>query len=95
MNLYLITQTSNNRKYDVFKNAVVVAESFETARFIHPDDNYRWSGKKWIYKDESKFYHDVDQTCWVDPYDVNITLLGEASDCYEEGTVINYSFKAG
>lgn len=55
MNLYLISQTENNG-YDSYDSAVVVAESEEAARKIHPAQSLvegaewwldRWSKHTW------------------------------------------------
>jgi hypothetical protein len=63
MNLYLITCSSFGNRYDEYIGAVVVAETAEQARSIHPSgDQKRW---------------DTDRGDWVtDPAHVNAQLIG-------------------
>ena len=47
LKLYRISQTVNTG-YDTYDSAVVVAESEDAAREIHPDGiGAKWDGKKW------------------------------------------------
>lgn len=65
MNLYLISQTVNPG-YDTFDSAVVVAESEEVARSIHPDGT--------VLDETTKQYS------WCSKKDVMVHLIGTASE---------------
>lgn len=81
MNLYLINQDRNG-DYDSFDSAVVVAESSEHAKRIHPDG----SGTGLADRD----------TTWVsNPSLVTATFIGTAEKELKAGTVIVSSFNAG
>lgn len=84
MNIYLISQDVNN-DYDTFDSAVVIAESKEEARMIHPT----WTGtiKPWdgIATEFSS---------WCDAKDVKVKLIGQASNITKQ-TIICTSFNAG
>ena len=84
MNIYLIEQTVN-QDYDTYDSAVVVAETEEEARLIHPngEDSLK------IVPEES--YTDWD---WCKLADVKVTLLGTLADSNIKG-VICASFNAG
>ena len=82
MNLYLISQNHNN-DYDTYDSAVVVAESAESAKRMHPS-----SGQL-----------DVKQTMfsrndWANPEYVEVVYLGKA-DIIDGRKVICASFNAG
>lgn len=69
--------------YDTYDSAIVVSESEEKARLIHPSGIPTAWGK--------------DYGSWVSSrYDVFVEYLGELiTDDYEEGDVILASFNAG
>lgn len=91
------------RHYDVYLEAIVVANSEHEAARIHP------SGHKFIQYVE---VNDVEGFHWVDtidgwhgydyypdewayPSEIDVTYIGEASPEYEAGTVILSSYNAG
>lgn len=80
--LWLITQ-NDNRGYDTFDGAVVVAATEEEARSIHPSgDEERW---RWPYS-----------RVWADrPENVECQRLGLANPKLEAGTIVLASFNAG
>lgn len=80
MNLYLISQHENN-DYDTYDSAVVVAESAEAARLIHP------SGDGW-----DEFNRHAWATC---PEHVKIKYLGKADELLKAEEIICASFNAG
>lgn len=86
MNLYLISQDANN-DYDTYSDAVVVAESEEAAKLIHPDGSKTLptaEDDEWRYRD------------WVKiPDQVNAKLVGTAAEGLQAGQVICASFHAG
>lgn len=77
--LFLIYQKVSNG-YDTYDSAVVVAESEEEARKIHP------SGYKW---------DDWTGYSWCNPEDVKVEFIGNARKDLENKTVVCASFNAG
>lgn len=78
MKLFLLTQ-NDNRGYDTYDSAVVVAETEEDARKIHPH------GAEW----------GAHTRMWADyPDRVKVELLGEAIFGTNSGVVLA-SFNAG
>lgn len=78
MNLYLIQQTVN-QNYDTYDSAVVVAESAEEARNMHP----------------AGYCHDQENMrTWARPEDVSVKCIGTAAAGVEAGPVCA-SFNAG
>ena len=82
MNLYLIFQTYN-RDYDTYDSVVVVAESAEIAKRMHP-----YTGE---LDDKPDMFSRSD---WADPEYVEVVYLGKA-DIIDERKVICASFNAG
>lgn len=80
MNMYLISQSVNNG-YDTYDSAVVVAESEEAARSIHPGGYSNWDG-------EAKNYN-----TWCAKDYVNVQLIGTAAE--NVSGIICASFNAG
>ncbi len=80
--LWRIAQ-NDNRGYDTYDSAVVVAATEEEARSIHPSgDEERW---RWPYN-----------RSWADsPEKVECQRLGLADFALEAGTIILASFNAG
>ena len=79
MNVYLISQNVVTG-YDTFDSAVVIAESEDAARLIHP------------YGGVNERADDV----WSAPQDVEVWLLGKLNEHYQQnGAVICSSFNAG
>lgn len=79
-NLYRISQNTNT-DYDTYDSAVVVAETAEQARNIHPGG--RKPDDKW-----------PDFT-WAAPEDVTVQLIGVAAADLAPGTIVCASFHAG
>lgn len=94
MNLYLLSQNIN-KGYDTFSSCVVVAESEEDAKTIHPygincDEGGFYYEGSWY--ENNKHYHD---TTWVKhPKNVKVEYLGVANGNITRG-VICASFHAG
>lgn len=81
MKLWLIKQDVNNG-YDTYDSAVVVAETAEEARGIHPSSSQKTWGE--LY------------SVWADsPNQVSAVEIGEAKDNCVRGRVILASFNAG
>jgi len=96
MNLYLLTQSEND-DYDTYDSCVVAAESEETAKTIHPSNNYCFIDGKlyWKNSDGSVELQETNRSGWPStPDNVIVRLIGIAI----EGTaqcVILASFNAG
>lgn len=84
MNLYLISQTSNN-DYDTYDSAVVCAESEDAARTMHPSgDDSAWER-----------HRGVSWATWCqDPKDVSVRRIGRPAAGVKRGVVLA-SFNAG
>lgn len=99
--LYCISQIKNI-DYDTYDSAVVIAESEEDARLIHPfDDTISWN------KTENMWYstyngeisvldagYSYGTSCWTAPYYVDVKYLGEATEGSVRSIVCS-SFNAG
>lgn len=82
LGVYLISQTEVNG-YDTFDSAVVIAESRNEARQIHPTSTYGYDNP-W------------ESDMWApSPTLVQVKLIGVASPELEEGEIICASFNAG
>jgi len=86
--LYLISQSANN-DYDTYDSAVVVAESKEDAKKIHPSPYGSKKGEWWMSEDSYDF-HD-----WVTLDKIEVKYIGVANQDLEVGTVVVSSFNAG
>jgi hypothetical protein len=87
MNLYLLSQTKNNR-YDTYSDCVVVAENEAEARKIHPRLPPLEPGVE-DWKVNSYWGQ------WTMPENVKVELVGIAADGLKPGTVVCSSFHAG
>lgn len=76
MKLYLIKQNANDDYY-TYDSAVVVAESENAARHMHPNE-YTWDGETWLYH-SGRAQHTMARD-WTSPDNVTVTEIGEASD---------------
>jgi len=85
MNLYLISQTEN-RGYDRYDAAVVIAETEDEARNMHPMDFKKLSI---VPKDKP-----LDLDDWTIPKNVKVIFLGIAANEAKPGIVLA-SFNAG
>jgi hypothetical protein len=111
MLLYLITRPDagkftpyDERVHDIFTSAVVIADSPETARHIHPGSknishkntySLVWVSKRgWLYSDEldDPTAYAVDD--WIPPENVVVKLLGVAVGHAVQGVVVA-SYSAG
>ena len=94
MNIFLIYQ-DKNCNYDTFSSAVVIANTLEEAKLIHPDSNSRWSTEidHWV-RDNSDYHSDKS---WANPASVNAVYLGvyDGIKPRKHGDVITSSFNAG
>jgi hypothetical protein len=91
MNIYLIHQTVND-DYDTYGSAVVVANSEEEARNMHPF-GLHWMDNAWRYSDGKKASHGL--TDWTTPANVIVELIGVADKKYKQRTIIDANFRAG
>lgn len=87
MNLYLIKQTENPG-YDTYRSAVVVANSEEDAKKIHP--NGRDTAEDWWSTSTSKWYDG-----WAHPDNVKVELIGIAADHLQPNQVVCCIFRHG
>jgi hypothetical protein len=90
--LWRISQQANS-DYDTFDSAVVVADTADEARKIHPGGKFyqQYAGVNW-WEDNQSSPH----SCWAIALDqVNVQLLGEAIPTLQLGTVVCASFNAG
>lgn len=86
MNLYYIS--ADTKGYDVYRNAVVAANTEEEARYTHP------SGTKYDYDwwdDQHPKYFNYS---WVYPEQVKVELIGVACVGTEAGVICS-DFNAG
>jgi hypothetical protein len=84
MNIYLIKRT-DKIGYDEYKGAVVVADSEESARKMHPNGQ-----NVYIDSDSNDFFlYD-----WIHPKLLEVTLIGIARTTQVEGVILA-SYKAG
>ena len=86
MNLYKISQTVNY-ELDTYKEAIVVAENEEQARYIYPLKPVQWHDDSWCLcmPDGFKQYEDF---LWCNPKEVTVTLVGTAAETLERGDVV-------
>lgn len=80
LNLYRISQDINDG-WDTFDSAVVVAESEDAARLIHP------SGQALCYG--------TTEYGWVTPDLVTVEYLGPYMGGHDSGRIVCASFNAG
>ena len=90
MNIYRISQTEN-RGYDTYSDAVVVAKNEEEAKRIHPSNASYHKGEWWR---ETQWSLDGTGT-WSHPDNVKVELVGKANKSFTEPQVICASFHAG
>ena len=89
LKLYNISQTVNTG-YDTYDSAVVVAESEDAAREIHPDGiGAKWDGKKW------KSERTTGMWTWCAPEDVKVEFVGIPDERFKSGDIVCASFNAG
>ncbi len=92
MKLYTINRTSSHGR-DTYICAVVAAHNETEARNMHPN------GNTWVmqgyYTDGvvNKYYNSLDT--WVEPENVVVEYIGEASETIKKPCVIVSSYNAG
>jgi hypothetical protein len=68
MNLYKISQTTNN-DYDTYDSAVVVAESIEHAQNMHPSGSQdAWGNFSWVRRKSDVTVEFLGETHLVESY---------------------------
>lgn len=91
MNIYLL-ERQDMHDHDEYDSLVVVAETEEKAKQIHPADGSLYSGRE----DKMNFWNNSSfMTSWVDLDKINVTLIGKADPSQKENSVICTSFNAG
>jgi len=99
MNIYLLSQDINNN-YDTYDSVIVIAESEEEARKIHPSEysthveNNEWYG---TYADKSNGTYPTGSHEWIPYSEINklsVDLIGTANENQKKGVVLA-SFNAG
>lgn len=89
--LYLLSQ-EENFGYGTLDSCVVCAESEDAAKRIHPDPDYVWNGKGWIWKSNGYAHGGAE---WANHLEnIHCKLIGTAADGIEKG-VLCASFNAG
>ena len=91
MNLYLLTQDSNNG-YDTFDSCIVAAETEEEARLTHPNDYYIY--RDWCWRYPTGDWGEVFNNEWVSPDNVKVKLIGKATEGTKKWVILS-SFNAG
>lgn len=87
MNIYHISQTEN-RGYDTYSDAVVIAPDVETARRVNPSEY----GDVFMTDEDWKYTY----SSWASsPENVSATLVGVASENEKSPRVVCASFHAG
>ena len=87
MNIYHISQTEN-RGYDTYSDAVVIAPDVETARRVNPSEY----GDVFMTHEDWKYTY----SSWASsPENVSVTLVGVASENEKSPRVVCASFHAG
>jgi hypothetical protein len=89
MNIYKLSQ-SENRDYDTFDSMVVMAESEEAARQIHPEESYlnNSDNRDEMWKSE--------WSAWASkPSEVTVELVGQTLADDEVEGILLASFNAG
>jgi len=80
MNLYKLSQSVNNG-YDTFDSCVVLADTKEEARCIHPNGDKLWKNGKWYENrngDEQPVEYNIND--WVhNVKDIRVEFLGRAN----------------
>lgn len=96
MKLWLITQQEATG-YDTYDSAVVLAETEEAAKLIHPSGYFEWKEKPgaksgWGFKEHDGPTYDGS---WADePNQVSAEYLGEAAPTVTD-QIVCHSFNAG
>jgi hypothetical protein len=88
MKLWLLSQEINGG-YDKYDSCIVVAETADDARLIHPDGTCVWNGRHWRANPD----RDWNDNSWAPPECVSAQEVGTA----DQGVsgVLCASFNAG
>jgi hypothetical protein len=94
MNIYKLTNPKSN--YGAYKSCVVVANSEEEARLIHPDSNdtfctFQWNKTNWEYKMNYETKYNRSNT-WAAPNELTVRLIGVADSSITKPEVIEAYF---
>jgi hypothetical protein len=95
--LFRISQSVNDG-WDVYLGAVVVSDTKENAKRIHPDGKKRVYTRKEIEErrtDTGEAIESWHWETWVALEDVKCKRIGIADDGIKEGKIILSSFRAG
>ena len=80
MNIYKISQ-EYNWEWDVYSSAIVIAESEEAAKLIHPDVDVSWNGTEWVYDDTEEYYgSSYPNLNWCHTDKVKVELICTTTD---------------
>jgi hypothetical protein len=91
LNIYLL-QRQDLHHYGEYDSCVVVAETEEKAKQIHPTAGDLYSNRE----DRMNSWNNSSfMTSWVDIDKINVALIGKADPSQKENTVICSSFNAG
>jgi len=100
MNIYRLSQKVNTG-YDSFDSCIVLAETSEAAKRIHPRTRDEY-GNDIVYDEEKKGFYDGDYqisdaySSWTNDLDaINVELIGLASPRFKTARAICASFNAG
>lgn len=78
--------------YGTYDNAVVCARSEAEAKCLHPDGDLIFTNGRFVHKESGYFLPSGDFSGWVHPDDVQVTLIGVASNHIKSGTVVRASY---
>ena len=93
MNLYLLSQESNN-DCDTYDSCIVAAETEEEARVIHPSNSYIY--RDWLLfslTDSGEEFEAINYS-WVNPDKVKVKLIGKATEGTKKWVILS-SYNAG
>ena len=92
MKLYTINRTSSP-EWDTYIGAVVAAHNKEEAQNTHPNGDVWVSHGYYTDGKVDEYYNSLDN--WVEPYNVVVEYIGEASKTIKKPRVIMSSYNAG
>lgn len=84
--LFLL-KNPNQYKYDTYREAVIVADTYEEAVKIHPNGNSIWDGESW--GDSYILYE------WCKPEQIIVKCVGKACGSLKVNSVLTSSFNNG
>lgn len=96
MKIYYVNRTDET-DYDEYDSMVVIAESEDQARCIHPSSEtsnlITWDGTFWIRG--GVIYWDKPDYIWQMPWKLDVQLIGLAEPHEDRPRVVLGSFNAG